>query len=360
MKKCFFPFLIIFSSVLYVNAQAVTENVIIITLDGFRWQEFFGGADETLINDPAYNADTADSKKRFWATTPEERRKKLLPFIWSTVAMQGQVYGNRVFQNFVNVKNPYRISYPGYNEIFTGYPDSLINSNNKIENKNETVLAFLNKQESLKGRIAAFASWDVFNFIFNEKECGFPVNAGIDVLEMKSSRFTLLNEMQQNTFQPFDDGIRPDLLTYYLAKEYLVVKKPKVLYIGFDDTDDWAHNSKYDYYLQSANRTDDYIADLWKTLQSMPEYRDKTTLVIATDHGRGDEVKKEWTSHGKKIKGADQIWMAFLGKGISQKGEVRTVGQLYQAQLAQTIAQLLGFHFTTHHPVEKSLLPFLP
>ncbi len=337
------------------NAQPITENLVIITFDGLRWQELFGGADEVLISDKSFNADTAETKKKFWAATPEERRKILLPFIWDTVAKHGQLHGNRHSGNFVNVRNPYRISYPGYNEIFTGYPDSLIASNDKKENRNVTVLEFLNNQPSMNGRIAAFASWDVFNFIFNKKTCGFPVNAGIDPVNLNSPRFTLLNEMQKTTFQPFGKGIRPDLLTYYLAKEYLLVKKPRVLYIGFDDTDDWAHNGKYDYYLEAAKQTDSFLHDLWNTMQGMPEYKNKTTFLIATDHGRGDKVKKEWRDHGKKIKGADEIWLAFLGDGIPAKGEVKKAAQLYQSGIAQTIAQFLGFTFTALHPVDKYL-----
>lgn len=355
MRKLFIFFgLCIFTST--TKAQAVTENIIIITLDGFRWQELFDGADETLINQPAYTNDAEELKKQFWADSVVERRKKLLPFFWSTVAEQGQIYGNRLAGNFVNVKNPYWFSYPGYNEIFTGYPDTLVNSNDKKHNANTTVLDYLHSQPALKGKVAAFASWDVFNFIFNEKRAGFPVNAGIEPVPVNTSRFALLNEMQQSVFQPFGDGIRPDALTYSLAKEYLLVKKPKVLFIGFDDTDDWAHLGNYNYYLQSAHLTDKYLADLWQTIQSLPEYKDKTTLIIASDHGRGDEVKKEWKDHGRKIKGADQIWFAFLGKGIPAKGEVKESGQLYQAQLAQTIAQLLGYQFTANHPIAESLI----
>ena len=80
-----------------------------------------------------------------------------------------------------------------------------------------------------------------------------------------------------------------------------------------------------------------------------------TTLIITCDHGRGDEVKKEWTSHGKDIRGASQIWLALMGKGISGKGEMKGNEQLYQAQLAKTIAAILGFNFTAEHPVEQAI-----
>lgn len=325
-------------------------NVVVVTLDGFRWQEMFGGADEQLINDPAFSFDTASLKKRYWAATPQERRAKLLPFIWNTIAKQGQLHGNRILGSNVNVQNRYWFSYPGYNEIFSGYPDTLVNSNDPTPNANVTVLEFLNNQPAFKGKVAAFTSWDCFNGIFNEKRAGFPVSAGFDSLTMSQPAFRLLNEMQFLSPQPLGEGVRPDHLTYTIGKEYLRQYKPRVLYIGFDETDDYAHGGRYDFYLNTAHATDKWLADLWNTLQSMPQYRNNTTLLITTDHGRGDKVKKEWTSHGSEIEGADQIWFAAIGAGIKAEGESSKPEQLYQAQIASTIAALLGLRFTPPQP----------
>ena len=111
------------------------NNVFIITLDGFRWQELFSGADSTLINDPDFTKDSDIVKDFFWAQNAGERRKKLMPFLWNVIAKEGQILGNRFYNNKVNVSNIYALSYPGYNEIFTGNTDPFIFSNNKIENK---------------------------------------------------------------------------------------------------------------------------------------------------------------------------------------------------------------------------------
>ena len=354
MKNILFS-LFLLSCFISKAQDAKTENVIIITLDGYRWQEVFTGADEALINSKDFSHDTAELKKKFWAPTAEERRKKLMPFFWNTITTQGQLHGNRNVGSKVNVMNQYWFSYPGYNEIFTGYPDTAVNSNDKNFNKNITVLEYINTQTKFKGKVAAFTSWDCFDAIFNEPRAKFMVSSGFDSVKIKSSNFDLLNDMQMNSPQPLGDGVRPDHLTYFMAKEYIKLYKPKVLYIGFDETDDYAHGGRYDYYLNMANMTDKWIADLWNMLQSMPEYKSKTTLLITADHGRGDKVKKEWTSHGKKIEGADQIWFAALGAGIEVTGEVKKDEQLYQAQTAQTIAKLLGLYFKPSQPVEKAM-----
>jgi hypothetical protein len=349
-------FLLFFLLAATARAQkAATENVVIITFDGLRWQEVFGGLDEGIVSDKTFTSDAASLKKQFSADTPEERRKKLLPFLWNTVATQGQLHGNRVAASKVNVLNRYWFSYPGYNEIFTGYPDTLINSNDKAPNKNITVLEYLNRQPALKGRVAVFSSWNTFDAIFNEKRAGFPVNAGFDALPQSNASFSLLNEMQAVSQRPYGDDVRPDLLTFFAAREYIKTRKPKVLYLSFDETDEHAHSGKYDQYLQQAHLTDQWIGNLWQLLQSLPQYRNKTTLIITTDHGRGDVVKKQWTDHGAGVAGADQIWMAFVGKGISALGEVKTGEQLYQAQLAQTIAGLLGYRYTAAHPIQSGI-----
>jgi len=330
-------------------AQLKTENVIIITLDGFRWQEVFSGADSVLINDSTYVRDTASLKQMFWTSSSEERRKKLLPFFWSTIQSQGQLYGNRWKENKVNNANKYWFSYPGYNEIFTGYPDDSVNSNDKKWNKNENVLEFINDQAKYKNKVAVFATWDVFPYILNNQRNGIFVNADVDTLKFDTPELKLINDMQFLTTKPV--GVRPDVFTYFAAREYLKAYKPKVLYIAFDETDDLAHAGMYDQYLAAAHAEDAMIADLWKIVQSIPEYKNKTTLIITCDHGRGDAIKEEWRHHGEKIKDAGQIWIAALGPDTSPGGEIKTNELLFQRQIATTVAALLGLEFKPNHPV---------
>jgi hypothetical protein len=97
------------------------------------------------------------------------------------------------------------------------------------------------------------------------------------------------------------------------------------------------------------------IADLWGYIQTSPKYKNKTTLVIACDHGRGDKLKDNWRHHGAKIEDAGQIWIAALGPDTKAAGEIKSEGLLYQEQLAATLAQLLGFNFTANHPVAKPI-----
>lgn len=334
-------------------AQNKTKNIVIVTLDGMRWQEVFKGVDSAIIVDKNFTRDSDQVVKNFWSDDVNERRKKLFPFFWNTIATEGQLYGNRTKGSLVNVANPYWFSYPGYNEIFTGYPDTAVNSNDKIENKNENVLEFINKRKSYAGKVAAFSTWDCFPYILNKWRSGIYVNSDVDTLRFNASALQLINDMQFLTTKPID--VRPDVFTYFAAREYLKAYKPKVLYIAFDETDDFAHAAMYDQYLKSAHAEDAMIADLWNTLQSIPEYKNKTTLIVTCDHGRGDAVKEQWTSHGSDIVGSNQIWIAAIGPDTKPLGEVTNNPQLYQRQLATTFAALLGYDFKPEHPVMQPI-----
>ncbi len=355
MKQYKYILLITFFAACFTRlaAQGKTENVIIVTLDGLRWQEVFGGADPVLVKDKTYTGDSSTINKAFWQNDAEGRRKKLFPFLWNTVAVQGQLYGNRWQGNLVNNANRYWFSYPGYNEIFTGYPDTAVNSNDKVWNPNTNVLEFINKQKRYAGKVAAFATWDVFPYILNTQRSGLYVNADVDTLKFKHPALQLINDMQFLTTRPIN--VRPDIFTYFAAREYLKAYKPKVLYIAFDETDDFAHAGEYDQYLKSAYSQDAMIADLWKYIQSDKQYKDKTTLIITCDHGRGDKKKENWKHHGSDIEDAGQIWIAAIGPDTKPLGEVKTPGTLYQAQIAASLAALLGFTFTAEHPVAEPI-----
>ena len=339
--------------ILKAQIKNQTENLVVVTLDGMRWQEVFGGADLALLTNKNFTRDSTETFNKFWKNDINERRKKLFPFLWSTIATQGQIFGNRNYNNFVNVANPYRFSYPGYNEIFTGFADDSVNSNDKRWNKNTNVLEFINQQKNYRGKVAAFTTWDVFPYILNNKRSSVYVNADVDTLKFSGEKFQLINDWQFLTPRPV--GVRPDVITYIAAREYLKEYKPKVLYIAFDETDDLAHAGMYDQYLQSAAAEDKMLADLWNYIQSSPQYKNKTTLFITCDHGRGDKVKEEWQHHGSKIEGADQIWFAVIGPDTKPLGELKTQGQVYQKQFAATFASYLGLQFTANHPVAEEI-----
>ncbi len=334
------------------------RNVVLVTLDGLRWQEVFGGADERLVSADGKVKDIPATQARFLGANANDRRQALMPFFWSTVATQGVVFGNPDEGSSARVTNTHHFSYPGYSEILCGFADPKIDSNAKKYNENVTVLEWLNRKTEFAGRVAAFCSWDVFPCIINDKRSGVLVNAGwMDTANA-------VEEPHRNDLKQLDDlasevphlwpGVRYDYFTWRAAETYVRAKRPRVLYVSLGETDDWAHEGRYDLYLESAQRNDDYIRRLWETMQSIQQYRDNTTLIITTDHGRGD-ARGEWTSHSNKIAGCDVIWIAMLGPGLDpqlSKGVHAT-----QSQVAATIATCLGLDFTAEDAGVAAALP---
>jgi len=339
------------------NAQSNQSptNIFIITTDGFRWQELFNGADSLIISNPAYVKDTALLKEMYWDNDVNERRKLLMPFVWKTLLKAGAIYGNRNSDNKVSMANAYRFSYAGYNEILTGFADPTIKSNRKKTNQNQNLLQFLNTQPGYEGRVAAFTSWGLFDFILNKKQAGFYLNSGYQPVRHDSLSATelLANAVQANAIDN-RQHTRNDMLTFVTAKEYIQNQHPKIVFISFGETDEYAHRGNYDSYLQSAHLFDEYLAQLWYLVNKDPFYKNNTAFFITTDHGRGSG-ENSWVRHGLFTAGSNSSWLITSGKGIQPRGELKHKEEIFNEQLAQTIAQMLGYQFDARHPVADPL-----
>jgi hypothetical protein len=336
------------------SQETDAPNIFIITTDGFRWQEVFTGADSSILFNTKYVADTATFRYLYWANTAAERRQKLMPFLWNFVAQKGQLWGNRNYDNDVSVVNPYKISYPGYNEILTGYNDWFVSLNRKKENQNSNILDYLNNTKEYKNKVAAFGSWELFDYILNQPTSKIPINSGYtpsndDSLTVTEKATNYIETVSTENKEP----TRCDMLTFTLAKEYVKKKHPKVVYISFGETDEFAHHGHYDNYLSQANLFDKFLAELWNLVQTDKFYKNKTLFFITTDHGRGDSPTT-WVTHGFWAKGSGETWLAVLGPTIKPLGEVKEKDTIHSIQFAQTIASYLGEYFKAKHPVAKA------
>ncbi len=208
---------------------------------------------------------------------------------------------------------------------------------------------FLHRRPGFQDRVAVFGAWDLFPWILSAPRSGLLVNAGYEPLRLPepNARIELLNALRAET--EYWDSEAFDSFIFHTALEYLRERKPRVLAILLGETDEWAHAGRYDLYLKAAHRVDRYAGLLWETLQSMPEYRGSTTLILATDHGRGPG-RRDWRNHGRRVPESQFVWMAFLGPDTPPLGVRENSPTVTQAQLAATIAALLGEDFRTAVP----------
>jgi len=337
------------------------RTVVLIVADGLRWQEIFAGADSTLMNS-AHGGIWADSlvlQHEYWRATSGDRRAILFPFLWGVVAKRGQIFGNQDAGSIARVTNGMAFSYPGYNEMLTGAPDRRIDSNQFGTNPNVTVFEWLNGTPEFRDRVAVFATWNTFKDIFNEKRSHLLMHVGFDppYSGTLTPRQQLLSELYRTTTR-LDDEDNYDAFMQIPLLEFVKSGKARLLFVGYGETDNWAHQGRYDLVLASAHEFDSDVEQLWTAFQSRPEYRGKTTFIITTDHGRGGGLV-DWKEHGVDEKGSENVWIAVMGPNTPALGERRNVAPVTQAQIASTIALLLGKDFRASAPGAAAPLPIL-
>jgi hypothetical protein len=349
------------SAVLLAGAHALAQpgttaedNLILITLDGARTEEIFGGMDSAILQATLPKGATLEEHplyKRLAGATPEARRERLMPFFWGQLMRHhGSIAGNARAGSRVTLTNTHRFSYPGYSEILLGEAhDEVIKSNDRVQNPFVTLLEELRKHLSLPAeRVAAFGSWEVFNEIVEHSPGALTVNAGFEAYESADASARSLSALQFHTPTPWN-SVRHDVYTFRLALAHLRTAKPRVLYLALGETDDWAHDGRYDRVLETFVRTDEYLRELWTWLESQPEYRGRTHILITTDHGRG-HTAADWRSHGAKVEGAQEVWMAFVSPALDRRGEWRDHPALHTSQAAATMAGWLGLDWNALRP----------
>ncbi|NKB32676.1 MAG: phosphoglyceromutase [Pseudomonadales bacterium] len=342
------------------------DNVVLITFDGLRWQEVFAGIDENLATHQDYSSQSELLMQRFWRDNANDRAETLLPFIHEMVFAQGSYAGNRQDGSCAAVSNNWYFSYPGYSEILTGVVNPAIDSNSKVPNTEVTFLELLESNASYSEQTAAFASWDVFPFIFNVERSNVHVNAFSIEANPFDAHEEFLNKLQSEIPTPWP-AVRNDAFTQQYALSYLRREQPRAIFISYGETDDFAHDGKYDEYIFAANRTDGFIEELWSTLQSIDQYRDNTVLFITVDHGRGESPPDSWMHHSSQqattrsnsgltqyadgIVGSEATWFAAMGPGVASRGQIQTdAGCITSNRIAATLMQFLGEDYRDYNP----------
>ena len=328
-------------------AVPAADRVIVISLDGVRTQEMFGGLDVAVLQHvlgPKRRAEEHPLYKTYWRATREARREAVMPFLWGTfLKRHASILGDQGAGSVMKLGNAMRFSYPGYAELMTGTPhDAEIDSNDNRRYPFETVLQFLRREfAATREQVACFGSWDVFTSISASRDGEVFTNAGYQAYDVPEPGLQALSAAQFETV-PAWDSARYDHYTWQFAMDHLVRHQPRALWIGLDETDDWAHNRSYVRVIEYLHRFDGWLAKLWALIEATPALRDRTALMIVTDHGRGN-TNEDWNSHGKDTEGAQNVWAvvaapSWQARGLWKAGHPAAS----QSQVAATIASLVG------------------
>lgn len=336
------------------------QRLIFVMLDGLRWQEVFRGADPELAANSEYMRSSFAKDVRGRFVDAPDRRRALMPFLSDVVARDGALVGNRDAGSCAQVTNDRWFSYPGYNETLTGRPDARINSNDFGPNPNVTFLEWVHGRPGFSSRVAAATSWDAFTRIINVERSGLPVNAGLMPLHGHDETAKTYNRLMGDTPVPWK-GVRLDAFTHMAAMQMLRERRPRLMFISYDETDDFAHDGDYAQYLMAAHRTDGFLREIWETVQKDRGYAGRTTMLVTVDHGRGNLPGESWRHHysgpalaagtsplretfPNGIPGSDQTWIGAIGPRVRAGEALPTqAGQCARSnQLAATALTALG------------------
>ena len=327
------------------SAERRTENVILVTLDGVRTEEIFGGLQQEIA---AHSAEQVYSeikygRERYAAASAAERRRLLMPFFWGELVPTGMLFGNAALGSRVLVENSVKWSSAGYAEMLTGRPQPEIRDNSFVRYPQTTVLEFVARSLDLdKSQVAQLGSWRGFPFLAASVADAFVMNGGYDDFPaaFSSPKLDELAALRRNVMELWEESSN-DGITYQMAKVYLLERRPRLMWIGLTQSDYWAHADRYDRLLEYLHLADGWLRDLWSTLQADEDYRGKTTLIVTTDHGRGQRPA-DWAEHDQTIPGSESIWVAVIGPDTPALGEAVPPGTVHQGAVAATILDLFG------------------
>jgi hypothetical protein len=301
-----------------LSVQDTHKNVILLTLDGVRWQEFFHGTDSEL--------DGGASEKIIF--------KNLMKRLSSS----GLAIGDRENNSEMTTSNPSLISLPAYQSMMSGLTQNCFSnscSRVPVETMPERLLERLKLK---KEEVATFASWPAISLAVEHQTGRTTINTGIAPFQDPLTDQELLSINNAQLSYGSEGDTRFDKDTIQLALWYLKKHQPRFFYISLNDSDELAHDDEYSKYIEALHQYDEFIENLLKTLESLGEYGKSTTLIITTDHGRGNHG--DWTSHKDSIPESKYIWLAAIGPSIDKK---ITTQKVYQhIDLVPTIQLIMG------------------
>lgn len=299
-------------------AQTTSSRLVLITLDGVRWQDVVGP------------------------------RAASLPNLARFVTDGGLLLGGDDQQ--VRLQNQSTVSLPGYRELFTGRVDPRCNSNRCEPLEVETLFDHAALRDG--ARVAVIASWEGLRHATSTRAIPpFLRSAGRRDPESPAlarrvpSVQSLISEGDRVGPAPGHDHYRPDAFTAAIALEVLDQLEPDLLVVGFGDTDEWAHRRDRRRYRAALAEADRFVGEVMATVDGQdgcpalnaatPCPSRRTTIVVTTDHGRS----ARFHDHGGATEAA-RIWLALRGPRFSAVATVP--GVVAATDLAPTLAVVLG------------------
>lgn len=266
-----------------------TENVLIIIMDGPRYSETWG--------DPTH---------------------QYIPRMAKDMAPQGVVYSG--FRN-----NGPTYTCAGHTALTTGVYQRISNTGTEYP-KNPSIFQYwLKKTGKAKRSAYVISSKDKLAILTDTKD-----------------------KKWRGQYRPYSDcginglqsGYRTDKETYDSSIHILDTFIPNLVLLNFRQPDSWGHAGNWEKYLASMKRSDEFIYQVFRFIQTNEHYKDKTTIFVTNDHGRHlDGHKDGFVSHGDNCEGCRKINCFAYGPDFKQGVIIDTPREL--VDIPATICELM-------------------
>jgi hypothetical protein len=314
-----------------INDERTESAVVLVVLDGVRWQEVFGGADRALARQHGVNASA-------WASA-----HALMPNLQRMIDTDGMAIGAPGHGAEITTGGTQRISLPSYREIFTGRSDPACQSNECAQPLGRTVADDVYDAGG-PADVAIVSSWSNIARAASADSSRFVLTTGRrvvglgDVLRADPTIASMLDAGARASAFPGEGDYRPDAFTERIALRYLAVVRPRFLFVGLGDCDEYGHRNDYRGYLTALHGADEFLGELAVTLQSMGARGTHTTVLVTADHGRAHDFRDHGVSHPE----SGRVWLVASGADVHGRGLVAASRHHTLSDIAPTVRALLG------------------
>jgi len=281
-----------------VRPEWAQDPIILVTMDGVRWQDVFEGSDPVLGKGPVKPA------------------AELMPNLHRLAKTRGAALGAPGRGVFTAV-GPNYVSLPGYIEILTGRKSLRCQDNDCPRIAERT---FLDTIYELGAKVATFASWDRMD----------------RAASARTGTFVLSYGRQGDPTVDASPGIgeyRADRMTADRALAYLEKERPDFLFLGLGDPDELGHGNDYPGYLVSLRQADAILEEVVKKIDQLGDRYARAHVFVTADHGRS----KDFVSHGGHAPESGRVWLVAFGPRIKARGFVASPAERHLTDIVPTM-----------------------
>jgi hypothetical protein len=331
-----------------MSAAPPDRAVVLVVLDGARWQDVLMGVDGELARQAKID--------------PRAANLPTMPRLAALARTRGAVFGAPGSGTVMSASGPNFVSLPGYTEIFGGRPPDGCDSNQCPGTTRATFADDVRAWSDSPRDVAVFSSWpDLVRVASLHPETlvvsgGRSLRQNEPVLREDAVMSDLLDRGANAYAWPGDNDFRPDRFTAPLAARYLEVARPRFLFLSLGEPDEYAHHGDYAEYLEALRFADDAIAGLVDTLDRMGERGKRTTLLVTADHGRA----RDFRDHGGKWPESARSWLVAIGDGVGSRGTIEGGEERHLADIAPTARAWLGMPADGAADAGRAIAELLP